>query len=138
MAIQIEPENISNTQRYKIISSVNWVCATVDSLLTVLKLIVGTFLNSPALIADGLHSLSDLATDVLALILGKLAQHGPDEDHPYGHARYETIGTALLGTVLIAVAIGIAVENLSASLNGDVFSTHWIALIVAATRLKFF
>ncbi|TCS39929.1 cation diffusion facilitator family transporter [Reinekea marinisedimentorum] len=120
---------LNNHERYKIISRVNWICTAIDTLLSVLKLSIGVITRSPGLIADGLHSLSDLATDVLALILGKLAQHGPDEDHPYGHARYETIGTAVLGSVLLVIALGIGFENLLAMLHGEYVKPSMIALI---------
>lgn len=118
--------------RYRTIARVNWICTLIDTLLTIVKLAVGLVTRSPGLIADGLHSLSDLATDILALILGKLAQHGPDEDHPYGHARYETIGTVVLGTALIVVAAAIAIENVIALFDGTRHSPSWIALSTVA------
>ncbi|MDX1474574.1 MAG: cation transporter, partial [Reinekea sp.] len=73
-------QDVSNENRYQTISRVNWVCTWVDAVLTVFKLATGFIAHSPALVADALHSLSDLGTDILALVLGKLAQHGPDED----------------------------------------------------------
>lgn len=115
--------------RYRIISRVNWLCTLVDTLLTLLKLGVGFLFRSPALIADGFHSLSDLATDILALLLGTVASQGPDQDHPYGHARYETVGTAVLGTVLILVAGGIAIESVQALLSGSFPEPHWTTVI---------
>ncbi len=126
---------MSHTERFKTISRVNWVCTIIDAVLTVFKLSIGFLAKSPALIADALHSLSDLGTDVLALVLGNLAKHGPDEDHPYGHARYETMGTAVLGTVLMMVALGIGVENLMALLNGESTSPHWLALVAVAVSI---
>lgn len=123
---------LSDKERYATISRVNWVCSIVDALLSVLKLSIGFLTRSPALIADGVHSLSDLATDILALILGNLAQHGPDEDHPYGHARYETVGTVVLGATLVAVAIGIGYENIVAAWHGESITPHWIALVAVA------
>ncbi|EAR09428.1 cation diffusion facilitator family transporter [Reinekea blandensis] len=120
----------SDTQtRYRIINRVNWLCTLVDTLLTILKLGVGFAIRSPGLIADGFHSLSDLATDILALLLGNVASQGPDQDHPYGHARYETVGTAVLGTVLILVAGGIAIESIQALLSGHFPVPHWTAVI---------
>ena len=126
---------LTDTERYATISKVNWVCSIVDALLSIFKLGVGFLTRSPALIADGLHSLSDLATDILALILGNMAQHGPDDDHPYGHARYETIGTAILGATLVAVAIGIGYENLVAAWHGDTIIPHWASLIAVAISI---
>jgi cation diffusion facilitator family transporter len=126
---------LTHEKRYKIIGRVNWVCTAVDALLSIFKLGVGFFARSPALIADGLHSLSDLGTDILALILGNLAKHGPDEDHPYGHARYETMGTAVLGTVLMIVGLGIGLENVQAMFSGESVTPHWLALIAVAVSI---
>ncbi|WP_320826729.1 cation diffusion facilitator family transporter [Reinekea sp.] len=126
---------MNREQRFQTISRVNWVCTLVDSVLSILKLTVGFLVASPGLIADGLHSLSDLATDILALILGRLAQHGPDAEHPYGHARYETLGTVVLGVVLILVAAGIALENLFALWRGTQVTPHWIAIIAVAVSI---
>lgn len=81
--------------------------ALVNVTLSVVKVAAGTVGQSQALIADGIHSLSDLLSDVLVLLAGKHAMQGPDSDHPYGHARYETVATLVLGFLLIAVALGI-------------------------------
>ncbi len=122
---------LTQKQRFQTINQVNWVCTAVDTLLTIVKLLVGFLARSPALIADGLHSLSDLGTDLLALLLGNLAKHGPDANHPYGHARYETMGTAVLGAVLLLVAILIGIDNLLALLHNKTTQPHWLALAVA-------
>ncbi len=126
---------LTSEERYKTISKVNWICTAIDTFLSALKLTIGLITRSPGLIADGLHSLSDLATDVLALILGKLAQHGPDDDHPYGHARYETIGTAILGTALLIIAFGIGLENVLALIHGETVKPKLIALITVAVSV---
>lgn len=84
------------------------VGALVNVMLSVVKIGTGVLGQSQALIADGIHSLSDLLSDLLVLLAGKHALQGPDSDHPYGHARYETVATLVLGFLLIAVAIGIA------------------------------
>lgn len=126
---------MTHENRYKTISRVNWVCTSVDAILSIVKLGIGFLIRSPALIADGLHSLSDLGTDILALILGNLAKHGPDEDHPYGHARYETMGTAVLGTVLLMVGVGIGIENIQAMFAKEVVTPHWMGLAAVAASI---
>ncbi|WP_296895976.1 cation diffusion facilitator family transporter, partial [Thiohalocapsa sp.] len=80
-------------------------------LLSALKVSVGWVGNSHALVADGMHSLSDLATDVLVWVAGHHASRGPDDDHPYGHARYETMATLALGLLLFLVAIGLGWDS---------------------------
>ena len=82
----------------------------VNLVLAVIKIIGGIAGQSQALLADGIHSLSDLASDGMVLIAVKHAGEDADEDHPYGHARYETLATVALGFLLIAVAGGIAYE----------------------------
>lgn len=86
------------TQQLLVLSGV------VDLALGLLKILIGWFANSHALIADGIHSFSDLATDVMVWLLNRIGAEEPDDDHPYGHARFETFGALVLGAVLIAVA----------------------------------
>ena len=127
--------DLSNQQRYRTISRVNWLCTGVDAILTILKLIVGLLTRSPALLADALHSLSDLGTDLLVLLFARLARQGPDASHPYGHARYETAGTAILGAALLVLAVGIAFDNSLALATGKTTEPHWISLAVAALSI---
>ena len=84
--------------RYQQVRKVTLVGSLVDFLLGVAKIIVGWLAHSQALIADGVHSLSDLATDFLVLYAAKHAHRAADEDHPYGHGRIETLAT--VGTPL--------------------------------------
>ncbi|WLD56985.1 cation diffusion facilitator family transporter [Salinispirillum sp. LH 10-3-1] len=123
-------------ERGSAMQKVTWISTAVDLLLSVLKLVVGFLVRSPALIADGIHSLSDLLTDFLVLIINKVAHSEPDEDHPYGHARFETLGTVILGIVLTAVGIGLAWDNIIRLLAGDAPSNPSIwAIGVAAVSL---
>jgi len=82
----------------------------VNLFLVIIKILGGIVGQSQALLADGIHSLSDLASDAMILIAAKHAGEDADEDHPYGHGRYETIATVALGILLIAVAGGIAYD----------------------------
>lgn len=81
--------------------------------LSVLKILVGSIGHSQGLIADGVHSLSDLVSDGLVWWVGKRAAEGPDQEHPYGHGRFESIGTLALGLILVLVALGIAWDALT-------------------------
>ena len=89
-------------------SKTAWVGAAVNLVLSVAKIAAGFLGHSQALVADGIHSVSDLLSDGLVLMAGRHAAQGPDNDHPYGHARYESVATLVLGLLLTAVAIGIA------------------------------
>ncbi|MBL4712592.1 MAG: cation transporter [Gammaproteobacteria bacterium] len=82
----------------------------VNLVLSIIKIIGGITGQSQALLADGIHSLSDLVSDGMVLVASKHANEDADEDHPYGHARYETLATVALGFLLIGVAVGIAYD----------------------------
>ncbi len=103
---------LSRETRKKVIDRTNWICVAVDAIAFVIKIVVGVSVKSPALIADAMHSLSDLAADVPLIILAKVSHHDADAEHPYGHARFETLGTVMLGGLLLAVAAGIAYESI--------------------------
>ncbi len=105
----------------------------VNLVLSVIKIVGGVFGHSQALLADGLHSLSDLASDGMVLLAAKHANEDADEDHPYGHARYETLATVALGFLLIAVAVGIAIDAISRlDQNTDPILPHMYTLVIAA------
>ncbi|MCW8917322.1 MAG: cation diffusion facilitator family transporter [Gammaproteobacteria bacterium] len=94
--------------RYREIRWVTLVGSALDLSLGVLKIVFGYLANSQALLADGVHSLSDLATDFMVLFAAKHGSKDADEAHPYGHGRFETLATVALGIALIVIAGGIA------------------------------
>jgi cation diffusion facilitator family transporter len=94
-------ERTAATQRVAIVG------ALVNLVLSGVKLVVGSMANSAALIADGIHSVSDLLSDALVWVAAHHAGHEPDEEHPYGHGRFETAATLGLGILLVLVALGI-------------------------------
>jgi len=83
------------------------VSAVVNLLLSAAQVVIGLIANSAALVADGIHSASDLLSDVLVWFAARHASMAPDKDHPYGHGRFETAATLGLGILLTLVAIGI-------------------------------
>ncbi len=82
--------------------------ATVNTFLAVAQLVSGWLLNSQALIADGVHTVSDLATDAVVLFAARKAAASPDQEHPYGHARIETLATVIVGVFLAFAGLAIA------------------------------
>ena len=94
-------------QRTEAITKTAVVGGLIDLGLSVVKVGAGVLWHSQALIADGVHSLSDLLSDGLVWYAGRHAAQGPDLEHPYGHGRYETLATLALGILLLAVAVGI-------------------------------
>ena len=111
--------DISLDQRKKAMDKATWWGIIVNLVLAIGKLIIGFLGHSQALVADGLHSLSDLISDGLVLLATHHASADADEDHPYGHARYETVATIALGVLLIAVGIGISIDAIHRILNPE-------------------
>ena len=85
--------------------------ALANLLLATLKIAGGIFGRSTAMVADGIHSLSDLLTDGVVLFTHKIGQLPADENHPYGHGRAETIGATLVGAVIIVAGFGLAYRS---------------------------
>ncbi|MCU7880286.1 MAG: cation diffusion facilitator family transporter [Candidatus Thiodiazotropha sp. (ex Lucinoma aequizonata)] len=131
-------------QRYEVSRKVGVVGALTNTLLAVLKIVFGWIGQSQSLIADGVHSFSDLLTDALVLFMARHAKEAPDEDHPYGHGRFETVGTLVLGGILITVGIGIvwdAAERLFVPeklLQPEPFTLYVAAFSIFANEGLFF
>jgi len=107
----------------KLIRHVTWVGFWVNAVLMILKIAFGLYGHSDALVADGIHSLSDFATDLIVLVFVGIAYKSADNKHPYGHGKFETFASLLIAIALLAVAVGIGVSgirNISASLSGEV------------------
>jgi len=117
---------------YRIIRKVTVLGSSVDGILAVAKLIVGIAAQSQALIADGIHSISDLVTDLLVIIAARHASHQADSEHPYGHGRIQAIATAVLAVSLALIALGITWDAIT-RLRGDedLLSPGWLALVIA-------
>ncbi len=105
--------------RYKATRNVTLTGAIVNTFLSIAQLIGGYFAQSQALIADGIHTLSDLASDFVVLFAAKAASKDADDDHPYGHGRFETVATVILGVALGSVAIGIAMNAFGRLMNPE-------------------
>ena len=80
----------------------------VNMILLVMKFVAGILGNSAAMIADAVHSLSDFLTDIVVIALVKLSSKPADKDHDYGHGKYETIATSIIGMALVVVAVMLA------------------------------
>lgn len=100
-------ESTAASQRESAVVRTSVIGALVNLILSGVKIAIGLIGQSQALVADGVHSLSDLVSDGVVLVAGRHAAQAPDSDHPYGHARYETVATLLLGFLLLAVALGL-------------------------------
>lgn len=119
-------QNQKNTQKLLLLSG------AVDFLLGTIKVFIGLAANSHALIADGIHSFSDLATDVMVWFFNRIGVQEADSDHPYGHARFETFGTLVLGALLIMIAGALIYDSVERLINIEsVAQPQWPALIAA-------
>jgi cation diffusion facilitator family transporter len=115
------------------------VSVFVNLLLTVAQVIIGYLGNSQALVADGIHTLSDLLTDFMVLFALFHSKKAADAEHPYGHERIETATTLLLGVILFAVGAGIAVRAIlrlleTTALPTPDLMTLWVALFTLVAK----
>lgn len=103
-AAQVDPERFRAGQR------ITWISVAVNTVLTAMQVIVGFIANSMALVADAMHTLSDIVADVFVLWANRKGAEVADAEHPYGHGRYETAASLVLGLVLMVTGIGILVS----------------------------
>lgn len=103
------------------------------------KIIAGIWGRSSAMIADGIHSLSDFITDFIVIIFIKISSKNEDSDHPYGHGKFETFATMLISFALFVVAIGIFYSGsikIYEVLNGEIIERPtYLALAMAAVSI---
>ena len=114
----------------------SYVGAVVNIFQTTIKISFGILFQSAALVADGIHSLSDLLSDLLVIIAVRLGSREADHEHPYGHRRFETIATVLLGVSLIAIGGGITWSVIERLNNPENLPTPQpLGLAIAATSI---
>lgn len=113
-----------------------WVSVWVNVVLSSLQIVVGVLSKSQGLIADGIHSLSDLVADFVVLLANRHSQQDADENHPYGHQRFETAASLVLGLLLLAVGVGMVWSAVLKLENpASVAQVHAVALWVAGAAL---
>ena len=122
----------AHATRYALVRKVTLIGSAIDLTLGVVKIVGGWVWNSGALIADGVHSLSDLATDIGVILAARHAEPDPDADHPYGHARIETATTAGLGLTLIGIAAMIGYDATVDLFHPERLLTPSAAVLVVA------
>ncbi|CAC9587729.1 Cobalt-zinc-cadmium resistance protein [uncultured Gammaproteobacteria bacterium] len=129
-------ETVNPTSRTKATQKITIIGAIVDLSLAILKIIAGVIGNSGALIADGIHSFSDLLSDGIVLYASKHSQEDADEDHPYGHQKFETVATLGLAVILALVGVGIIFDGFD-RLNNPAALTH-INLLLGVAGISIF
>ncbi len=112
-----------------------WAGTAGNIVLIVFKLWAGFASNSQALIADGVHSISDLFSDFVVLLGLRWGRKGEDEDHPWGHARIETISSMVIGLMLLFIGLGIAWSSVGAIAANKVSKPGQFAIFAAAISI---
>lgn len=136
LADDAEDTEHSPAERMAAASRSTWVSVGVNLVLTIAQVVVGVLAKSQGLIADGIHSLSDLVADFVVLLASHHSKKDADADHPYGHQRFETAASLILGSLLLVVGVGMlwsAARKLEAP--ETVQTVHIMALWVAGGAL---
>jgi cation diffusion facilitator family transporter len=131
-----ETQALQSADRQRAARSSTLVSVVVNIVLTVVQVITGVWAGSQALVADGLHSLSDLLSDFVVLLANRHSHKEADADHQYGHRRFETAASLALGLLLLGVSVGMlwqAVLKLTGAEPPQ--PVHAAALAVAAMTL---
>lgn len=122
-------------KREKEIRRITIAGAVVNIVLTTLKIIAGILGRSAAMIADGVHSLSDLFSDVIVLIFTHISSKGKDRDHSFGHGKFETLATLIVSVMLVVVGADFmakGVRKIIGVLNGEMIPVPGMVAFWAA------
>ena len=122
-------------QRLREVYKVTLTGSVINVLLLVVKFTAGILGHSAAMIADAIHSLTDFATDVVVLVFVKLGNKPKDKDHDYGHGKYETLATAIIGISLFVVGVMICYTGINKTyraIEGETLQQPGVVALVAA------
>lgn len=129
-------------ERAHIIKKCTWIGFGVNGLLSVLKIVAGIVGNSGAMIADGVHSVSDFITDLIVIVFIGVSSRGVNKYYRYGHGKFETFATMLISMALAIVAVGIfwsGAKKVMFALQGGILESPsmialWMAVISIITK----
>lgn len=119
---------MTQNDRYWQAKKITLIGAAANAILGIIKLIGGYFCHSHALVADGIHSFSDLLTDLMVLLASKYGSHDADDSHPYGHQRIETAATLFLALLLSLAGFGIAWDAIDELIHATHTMPNWLSL----------
>ncbi|MDJ0778507.1 MAG: cation diffusion facilitator family transporter [Gammaproteobacteria bacterium] len=122
-------------ERQRTTQRVTLVGAAINAGLACIQIVFGLLGKSQALLADGLHTLADLSSDIVVLLAARGAAREADESHPYGHGRIETLASLLLGGMLMLVALGIGARGIRSVLSSDSVNPEPITIAFAAIAI---
>jgi cation diffusion facilitator family transporter len=135
---KVEKGNSADVQERKReheIYKVTWAGSGVDIFLLIFKFAAGILGHSAAMIADAVHSLADFITDIVVLLFVKLSNKPKDKGHDYGHGKYETLATAVIGIALLGVGLMICYNGITKTwkaINGVILVQPGIVAFIAA------
>jgi len=133
------PNSASPQKRAATIKRCTWLGFYVNGILAILKIVAGLVGHSGAMIADGIHSVSDFVTDVIVIIFVGVSAKGINRTYRYGHGKFETFATFLISVALLVVAIGLFVSGGSkvwAALHGqELEAPGYVALVMAVVSI---
>lgn len=121
----------------KCVRRVTWGGISVNLLLAGVKFLFGFIGSSQVVIADAVHSLSDMTTDIAVLFGVKFWAAPPDEDHPYGHRRIESLVALAIGLLLVGMALGMIWHSLSTLREPSSRAMGWIAIVAPLCSIVF-
>ena len=124
-----DPENPNIRAKYGYLEATVSIIGNI--LLFLMKIILGLFINSIALIADGFHSLSDVSTSGVVIFGFRIAKKQPDKEHPYGHGRAEYIATLIIAILLILVGLGFIQQSIERIINIENIAHQEYAIIIS-------
>ena len=130
---------MNGTDRLKDIRSITIWGAVVNIALTVAKIVAGVVGRSAAMIADGIHSLSDLLSDIVVLVFTHISSKGKDRDHSFGHGKFETLATLIVSIILVVVGAKLmsgGIKSIISVIHGEVIpKPGYIALAAAVISI---
>ncbi len=124
-----------NNSRQREIYRVTIVGSVVNLLLLIFKFVAGIVGHSAAMVADSVHSLSDFVTDIVVILFVRLSGRPADEDHDYGHGKFETLATLFVSLALLGVAVMLFVNgvvDIVSALHGEKLETPGLVALIAA------
>ncbi|MDH4275662.1 MAG: cation diffusion facilitator family transporter [Gammaproteobacteria bacterium] len=130
------PDGIDHALRYRETRRITVIGGATNVILTIAKLVGGVVGHSQSLVADGVHSLTDLVGDFVVLWAARHTHRAADEDHPYGHGRIETVATVALSLLLLAIGVGIFIDAGSRLFHPDaLLEPDALTLIIAVVAV---
>ncbi len=118
-------------ENYKLGVKASWITVVVNIILAAFKVMAGIIGNSSAMIADGVHTLSDVLTTFVVLLGLRISSKEADKEHPYGHEKYESVFAKVLSMLLLLTGIFIGYEAIKILISGETRTPKLIALIAA-------